>query len=113
MRKQFIDEVNFRVGPLTALLLGLGGSWVGKRPQLSLLVTTQESSPALPQPAHPVQPGARRRDQFSGSRVLRPRSPTLTSPGPTLLFCPGKVQGSLGALIFIVTFCGTVSDIGQ
>lgn len=47
--QQLIDGVNVGMGQLIALLPGMGGSWID---QLSLILTTRVSSPALSQLVH-------------------------------------------------------------
>ena len=42
--QQFIDKMDVKVGQLIALVLKLGGSWVGQL----VILTTRASSPALP-----------------------------------------------------------------
>lgn len=81
--QQFLDGVDVGVDLLIAVVLGLGGSWVGRRTKFPSLSTTWIISAALPQLAHRMQPTARSR---ASSSVLQP-----SDPGPPHAFRQGQL----------------------
>lgn len=57
--------------------------------------------------------GSKEQIQFSCVQVLRSGSPTLTPPGPTLLFCSGEMQDRISQLLYVLYKSGGgMEDMG-
>lgn len=100
MPQQFIAEVDVGIGYLVVLVLGLGVARLVKPPAFShhhqpgdFSSISAASSPAVTDSKEP--------EQFC-CHFLKSDSPALTPPGPTLLSCPGEVQGLLTRLLRLV-----------
>lgn len=89
------------MGQHRALVLSLGGSWVGQ-PAGSLHPHHQGGLPSTAPASSPYV--ARRKGQgwFSCFHVPRAGSSTPVPPGPALLDCPGEMQGPLSLVLQMV-----------
>lgn len=89
------------VGNLIALVLGLGGSWVGQPPAFPHCPFPGELCSTAPASSFSVG-DSKGQGQLSCSHTLEYGSHAFTPPGPAVLFCSSKGQGLISELLYLV-----------
>lgn len=92
--QQIKNAVDSGMGQHIALVLSLGGSWVGQ-PAGSLRPHHQGGLSSTAPASSPYVAKRKGRGWFSCFHVPRAGSPTPEPPGPALLDCPDEMQGPL------------------